>query len=442
LFKSKATEILKQGLERTLSQVRQFVGTIERDQDGQHSIVRKKTSTFKFVVQHLDTPRDSFPSFEEIAESNFLSPVLGDIDVLSNLPMTCGNKPEAHPDNSPVISSYKVNLIRGGLIFITHDHHYANGLVGKTGYLKQLAENCYAIAKSTRFPSWDPRCLDRSLFGIPGFDTPSTSNAPQVDAPPRAQRNMQHKPSQSLVFHLCKSRALELKKAASPSDGSRISTYDAIVALMWRVQCKIREPLYKPGRDYKPLYAQGVSIAKLFKDVPARLQGNLQIDISSTMFPLSELTLAEVISEVPLSKLATYVRQMTNSVTPEMLAAALQQHAAVRNKQDLSIHLDSFPPLALLVSDWRYADLCKMDYGFAEPTAYRHLFGGVPLCQAIVYPPRKGPAGDEEGMEVQFTFENELVPQLLKDSDWMKYFEFRGVDAWEEERPSDPKSKL
>ncbi|KAH7064121.1 hypothetical protein BKA63DRAFT_572553 [Paraphoma chrysanthemicola] len=433
--KIKATEILKQGLQQTLSQVRQFVGTIERDDDGQHSIVRKKTSTFQFVVQHLDLPGDTFPSFDEIAAANFLSPVLGNIEVLSNLPMTCGNKPEAHPDRSPATSSFKLNLIRGGIIFNTHDHHYANGLVGKTGFLKQLAENCYAIAKSTEFPSWDPKCLDRSLFGIPGFDTPSTTNEPQIEAPPRAQRNMQHKPSQSLVFHIRRSKTGELKTAASPNDGTRISTYDAIVALMWRVQCKIREPLYKPGLDYKPLYAQGVSIAKLFKDVPERLQGNLQIDINSTMFSNTELTLAEIISDAPLSKLATYIRQMTNSVTQEMLTAALKRHAAVRNKQDLSIHLDSFPPLALLVSDWRLANLCKTDYGFAQPYAYRHLFGGVPLCQAVVYPPREGPAGDDEGMEVQFTFENELVPELLKDEDWGRYFEFRGVDAWEEEKP-------
>ncbi|KAF2035276.1 hypothetical protein EK21DRAFT_54694 [Setomelanomma holmii] len=442
LLNHKATEILKQGLERTLSQVRQFVGTIERDEDGQHSIVRKRTSTVRLVVQHLDTPDDSFPAFEEIAKAYFLSPLLGDIDALSNLPMTCGNKPEAHPDNSPAITSYKVNNIRGGIIFNTHDHHYANGLVGKVGFLKQLAENCYAIAKSTQLPSWDMNCLDRARFGIPGFDKPSSSKEQQIEAPPRALKNTQHRPSQALMFHLPKSKAQELKKAASPSDGSRISTFDAIVALMWRVQCRIREPIYKPGLDYKPLYAQGVSIAKLFKDVPARLQGNLQIDVSSTIFPNTELTLAEIISDVPLSKLATYTRRMTDSVTQEMLTARLEQHAAVRNKHDLSIRVESFPPLALLVSDWRMADLCKMDYGFAEPSAWRHLFGGVPLCQSIVYPPHKGPAGDEEGLEVQFTFEHELVPQLLKDPDWMGYFEFRGVDAWEEERPSDPKSKL
>ncbi|KAH7117305.1 transferase [Dactylonectria macrodidyma] len=444
---SKAAAILKQGLERTLSQVRHLVGTIERDQDGHHSIVRKKNSTVKFVVQHLDTPDDKFPSLDDIADAHFLSTVLGDINVLSVAPMTCGNKPEAHPDNSPAVSSFKANFIRGGLILNLLLHHYSNGITGFTSFVRQLAENCYAIAHTTEFPSFDPKCLDRSLFGSLGFDRPSsTSKETQVDAPPRADRNLQHRPSQSLVFHLRKSRAVELKKAAAPGDGSWISTYNAICALMWRVLTRIREPLYRPGFAYMPIWASGVSISKLFTDppIPEGMQGNLQLDITSTMSPVPQLSLAEIISEAPLSQLASYTRQVTDGVTADMLAAALQKVARVRNKQDLSIHLDSFPPMAILVSDWRHANLCTFDFGFAEPVAFRHLFGGVPLCQALVYPARKGPAADDEGMEVQVTFETELMEQLVNDPEWSKYFEFRGVDASEEESSSDgnPRSKL
>ncbi|KAF7555349.1 hypothetical protein G7Z17_g2204 [Cylindrodendrum hubeiense] len=442
--KPKVAAILKEGLERTLSQVRHLVGTIERDEDGHHSIIRRKTSTVQFVIQYLDSPEDKFPSFAEIAEGHYLSAALGDINIVSNAPMTCGNKPEAHPDNSPALSSFKANFIPGGLILNLPSHHYSNGIIGWSSFVQQLAENCYAVANKTEFPSFDTRCLDRSLFGSLGFDRLATSKEPQVNAPPRPDRNLQHKKSQALMFHLRKSRAAELKKAATPSDGSWVSTYNAVCALMWRVLSKIREPLYKPGLAYTPIWAEGVSISKLFTDppIPARMQGNLQIDITSTMSTVPQLTLAEIISEAPLSKLASYTRQMTDSVTVDMLAGALQKVAHVRNKQDLSINLDSFPPMSLLVSDWRSAKICTFDFGFAEPTAYRHLFGGVPLCQAVVYAPRKGPAGDDEGMEVQITFETELVQQLVNDPEWSKYFEFRGVDAWEEESPSNPRSKL
>jgi hypothetical protein len=98
--------------------------------------------------------------------------------------------------------------------------------------------------------------------------------------------------------------------------------------------------------------------------------------------------------------------------------------------------------MAMLISDWRYSNVCTFDWGFAKPTCYRHLFGGVPLCQVIVFPPHNGPAGDDEGIEVQLTFETELVPQLLRDPDWSKYFEFRGVDAYDEESWQIVKSKL
>lgn len=358
--------------------------------------------------------------------------------------MTCGNKPEAHPDNSPAISSYKANFIRGGLILNMHNHHYSNGLTGWTSFVKLLADNCYAIANKTEFPTFDPKCLDRSAFGSLGFDRPSTSKEPQVEAPRRPDRNTQHKHSQSLMFHLRKSKAIELKKAATPSDGTRISTYNAICALMWRVLSRVREPLYKPGLSSHPIWAEGVSISKLFTNppMPAQMQGNLQIDVTSAMSTIPQLTLAEIISEAPLSKLASYTRKLTDSVTAEMLADRLQQLGRVRNKQDLSIHLDAFPPMALLVSDWRHCNLCTFDFGFAEPTAFRHLFGGVPLCQAVVYPPHKGPAGDDEGMEVQVTFETELVQELIQNPEWSKYFEFRGIDASEEGSPSHPKAKL
>lgn len=357
--------------------------------------------------------------------------------------MTCGNKPEAHPDNSPAISSFKANFITGGLIFTYHMHHWCNGLIGSNSFVQQLAENCYAVANKTEFPSFDPRCLDRSLFGPLGFDRPTDSQELQIKAPPRPDRNMQHRPSQFLMFHLPKSKAAELKKAALPSDGSQVSTYNALCALMWRVLTRIRVPLYKPDPDYKPVWAEGVSVAKLFTDppIPARIQGNLQIDIiSTTSTSVPQLSLAEVVSEAPLSRIASYTRQMTDSVTREMLAGVLQKYAHVSNKQDLSMHLDSFPPMALLVSDWRSGSSLALDFGFARPSANRHLFGGVPLCQAIVYAAREGPAGDDEGVEVQFTFETELVPELLKDPEWNRYFEFRGVDAWDEE--SIPKSKL
>ncbi|KDN67449.1 hypothetical protein CSUB01_06465 [Colletotrichum sublineola] len=213
--KSKVAAVLKEGLERTLAQAKHLVGTIEKDDDGFHSFVKRKNSSVKFVVQYLDSPEDKFPSFAEIEEAHFVTTTLGDIQVLSNAPMTYGEKPEAHPDANPATSSFKANFIPGGLIFNMHPHHYSNDISGWGSFTKQLAENCFAIVNKTDFPSFDPKCLDRSRFNAPVIPEES-----RVDAPPQANRHPEHKPSQSLIFHLPKSKAAELKKAASTDDGS------------------------------------------------------------------------------------------------------------------------------------------------------------------------------------------------------------------------------
>ncbi|KAB5513433.1 transferase family-domain-containing protein [Coniochaeta sp. 2T2.1] len=393
------------------------------------TVICHQDSTVKFVVQHLDSPEDAFPSLDKIADSHFVATALGDINLLSNAPMTYGEKPEANPDANPFVASYKANFIPGGLIFNMHSHHYSNDVMGWGSFTKQLAENCHAIIHKTAYPSWDPKCLDRSRFTAPALPDEA-----KVDAPPQADRHPDHKVSQSLIFHLPKSKATALKKHASPTDGSSwISTYDAVAALAWRIFSRIREPVYRPDRASKPVWAEGVNLRKRLRDPPvsARTQGNVFFAALSAMSAVPALTAGDVVDGLPLSGVAAYVRRMTDSVTGEMLGGALAMVAPVRNKKDLSVRVNSFPLLSMVVTDWRDADVCGADFGFGRPVAFRHLFDTVTEGPVIVYPPRAGPAGEDEGVELQVTFEKELVPQLVEDPEWSRFFEFRGVDAEE-----------
>ncbi|KZL80110.1 acyl transferase [Colletotrichum incanum] len=399
---SKAAAVLKEGLERMLAQAKHLVGTIEQDEDGPRSFVKRKNSTAKFVVQYLDSPENKFPSFAEIEKAHVVTTTLGDINVLSNAPMTYGEKPEAHPDTNPVIASFKANFIPVGLILNMHSHHYSNDVVDWGSFTKQLVENCFAVIDKTKFPTFDPKCLDRSRF-----TAPIISEESRADAPPQADRHPQHKHSQSLMFHLPKSKAAELKKAAPPNDGSWISTYDAVSALVWRTFSKIREPVYKPDTNTNPIWAEAVNMTKRLTDpkMPVCMQGNLFFATMSTMSPILQLTVTEIVSEAPLSKLASYTCQMTNDVTGEMLASTLQMLAPIRNKEDLSIRVNSFPPMSLVLTDWRSADVCKADFSFAKPTAFRHLFDTVTEGLVIIYSPHNEPAGDDDGIELQVAFE-------------------------------------
>ncbi|KAJ5414163.1 hypothetical protein N7509_000790 [Penicillium cosmopolitanum] len=129
--KRKAVDVLEAGIERTLSQARILCGTIEKDPSGGHSFVKKKESTVRFIVQWLDAPEDSdsYPSFHDIAQQNFCSTSLPNFNEWCIPPIAYGDKPEAHPHLSPEVAEYKVNFVRGGLVFIMAHHHYANDVM-------------------------------------------------------------------------------------------------------------------------------------------------------------------------------------------------------------------------------------------------------------------------------------------------------------------------
>ena len=220
--------------------------------------------------------------------------------------MTYGEKPEASPASHPKASVFKATFIRGGLVFVMHHHHYANDIMGWAGELHQLAENCAGIWKcpdNPTLPLWDPACLDRSIVTVP-----DPLEAQRVDGPVAPLRHPDHKPGQLLLlFHLPKSKAAELKKLASPADGSYwISTYDAFTALIWRTLTKHRAKVFNPDPKQPLIWGEAVDMRRRFHDppVPSRIQGNIVAVAMSTQLPIPPLTVEEVISTAPLSRLA------------------------------------------------------------------------------------------------------------------------------------------
>ncbi|OQE34825.1 hypothetical protein PENCOP_c015G02132 [Penicillium coprophilum] len=428
--KARVVDVLKTGLERTLSQVRHICGTIEKDPSGGHSFVKKKNSTVQFVVQWLDSPEDSddYPSFDEVAEKNFCTSALGDLKRWSVPPMTYGEKPEAHPDNSPVVAAYKLNFIRGGLVFIMHHHHYSNDVMGWAGLVHQLAENCYATVNRTPFPSWDPACLDLSRLTKPIVPEDS-----KIDGPPAPERHPGHIEAEMLLFHLPKSKAAELKRLASPksTDGSWISTYDAFSAFLWRTVTRLRAPVFKPDLSAPLLWIEAVDMRRRMHSpkVPARIQHNVMSGVLSSTAPITAPTAAEVISEWPLSKIASYVRQMTDSITQDALDQMLDVVATVRDKTALNIRIDAHPPMSVLQTDHRDANITSADFGFAKPFTYRHLIDRLTQGVVIIYPSRDLSPDSDEGPEFSISYETSLKQALIEDPEWNKYFEYRGVDA-------------
>ena len=306
--KPKVIPVLKKGLEVTLSQCRQLVGRVEEHPDGGFCFHKKKDDTVQLHLQWLDGPEDEgrYPSFDELERQHFVSKSLGDMNTWCVAPMTYGEKPEAEPKAHPKASAFKASFIKGGLVFMMHHHHYANDVMGWAGELHQLAENCAAVWKSPEspeLPPWDKACLDLSRVTKP--DPPEDQ---RVDGPTAApERHPDHKVGQWLLFHLPKSKTEELKKLASPEDGSYwISSYDAYMAYIWRVLSKHRARLFKPDPKSTLLWGEAVDMRRRFHDppVPERIQGNVVFVALSVQNPTPQLTVEEVISTAPLSKLA------------------------------------------------------------------------------------------------------------------------------------------
>ncbi|KAG7403659.1 Trichothecene 3-O-acetyltransferase [Fusarium oxysporum f. sp. rapae] len=426
--KERAAEILKAGLERTLAQARHYCGTIEKDPGGGHSFTKKRDSTVRFFVQWLDAPEDAdkYPSFEDLEKTNFSAVTLGDLEQWSVPPMTYGEKPEAHPDNNPVVSAFKANFIRGGLVFNIHHHHYTNDVMGWAGFVHQLAENCYAAVNGTKHPTWDPLNLDvsRLIKQEPPEDQ-------KIDGPAPPERHPAHQVGVSLLFHLPKSKAAELKAKATPTDGTWISTYDAFSAFIWRNLTRIRAPVFNPDPKSTLYWCEAIDMRRRMHSpkVPPRIQHNVMFAVTSPTAPVTEPTVAQIMSEWSLSELASYIRRLTNSVTQENLDKTLEMVATIRDKTSLNTRVDAQPPLSILQTDHRDANITSADFGFAKPATYRHLLDRITEGVIIVYPPRDPSPESDEGCEFAIFYEKRLAQDLINDDEWSEYFEYRGVDA-------------
>lgn len=139
--------------------------------------------------------------------------------------------------------------------------------------------------------------------------------------------------------------------------------------------------------------------------------------------------MADVISDSSLPQIAAYIRAITDSVSEKTLDDTVARFAVVRDKSSLDVPLDSLPPMSFTTTDWRNFRLCDNDFGIGQPMAYRNLTDKVVENMIVMYPPHKGNAGKDQGVEVVLPFEKQFVDLLINDPIMKEYFEFRGIDV-------------
>lgn len=263
-------EIFKHGIEETLKQCRHLVGRIEENDFGDYSIIKRHGSNVPFVVQWLDGPDDDYPSFFDLERAHFSCAKLGDPRVLSveGMPKIC------LPNDKPAVAGFQLNFIPGGFIFTIHVHHFAVDMTGTGSIVEQIAQHCCSASNGTPKPIWDEVFMDRSRF-----TAPRTPVNEQIDPVPKPQRHPDWLPCSWLLFHLPRHKSAELKDMASPSEGSWISTYDAVIAVLWRIIARNRAKIYKPDLSLHAIFGEPVDVrsrCKFLRSSKSRIRTNIR----------------------------------------------------------------------------------------------------------------------------------------------------------------------
>jgi hypothetical protein len=244
-------DTFKRGILTTLQQCRHLVGTIEKNNQGDYSIVKTSRSTVEFTVQWLNDPEDNYPSYAELEKAHFTLAKLGNTATLG----IEGMPDYRHPDESPPVIGFQLNLIKDGFILTVHVHHFALDMTGTTNFVQQIADNCYSVRNNMPKPSWDESLMDRSPFLAPDVALEN-----QIDPTPRPARHPHWLPCSWLLFHLPPSKCAELKRLASPEGDTWISTYDAVIALLWRVIARNRAKIYGPDLAAPAIFAEPINM--------------------------------------------------------------------------------------------------------------------------------------------------------------------------------------
>lgn len=245
---------MKRGLQATLGQCRHAAGTILKNPHGDYSVVTTPSSTATFVTLYLDSPddADTVLSYSAWEAKNFCCESLtANPSQLVVFPRSS----DASPAKPQPTMAFQVTFIPGGAIFGLSSHHWFMDAIGCAGFIKQLAANCYAVEHQSPPPPFEESLMDRSRFM-----GEKVAEKDKIDVAQMPLINRKRLPCAYLLFHLPLSKAREIKKLATPPDGGRISTYDAVVAYLWRVMLKNRAEIYKPRLKAKAIFGEPVNM--------------------------------------------------------------------------------------------------------------------------------------------------------------------------------------
>lgn len=422
----------------------QTVGTLHFDNDTNRIVVKKQAdSSLSLHIKTAST--DDIPSFSLLEKNDFPIHVLDAPKVLPE-PFVGARFPVPGLDTSvdgPAVGGAQITFIEGGIIIglaITHQvcdgpgfenfltiwsKHAAQATRGESinGFSESKAEipsrDIFTLQEKPKITSEEHERL------VAKFPTMKLRDGPP--APPPADFKMPAVKTRIWHFPRSKLQTLKAQCTVKLEPGIWISTYDAILSIMWRATVRAKSSVLEPGLN---------ALSKAVHAVNGRGRtgwhiSDRYIGTAITMPQSKKLTVAEVLGdlETTLPVLARRVRDSTNSVNPKYLSDLVKYAAAAPTLQWSELDMHWVLGLDCMAFDWHtMKSYQKHDFGFGTPAALRWphpSFEGF----FFVLPTRAGirNAGEDEGIEVCFGLEERCFAELERDEEFAKYAEQRGL---------------
>lgn len=380
----------------------------------------------------------SFPSFEELEAKNFLLPEFKD-KVL--MPVAVEIQAEPNPQ-----TRVQLNLIEGGVLLSFCECHALADGNGMNTIMAALGKECKRAAK---LPGKLPPHLlniDRSVFNDLGevetdlkdhsaygflegawLPHPAPVEAPKEDSEQAAPAEppIPSEPAPEVTVHSYRitSPSAAALKAAATTDSHRISTHDAIAALIWRTTILARR---KAGKFSSPDQISTITLpvnARKHLAIPKAWIGNCVYFLAAS-FPVSE-----IIKPTSLPLMASAIRTALNAITPNKVAGLM----SLRRRHPYDITWWPFfeinKPWIVGMTSLYHSELYGTDWGEAFgivrhfTTSDEGAVGGFRRCGAV-----GAKFGDGNGgCDVAVGFDGEEIGFVRRDGVWNEYFSELGA---------------
>lgn len=469
-------DILTNSLSRALADHPILTGTVHLDNEAKRIVVKKRpdSSVGLFVKGQAsqspteDDTNTSLPSFTQMEQEDFPGHWLKADKVLpAPFQDLVANPADDLATDGPEVCAIQVTFIEGGLILGLAIHHHLCDGNGLEAFLDNwsrhaMAESKRLVSNEAALATITPPMTTHADFGREAVLTtgnkttqpkeqeawralenkfPMYTVHPRPPSPPPADFKMPIITSR--IWHFPRSKLQKLKDlcSSSSSDSTKnchISSYDVILALIWRVFLRAKQPLLQadpttPTRVVYPVNARG-------RSSPAVPEGYIGSGVCmrqpSQPFTISDVlqgTLEELSGSnsavATLALLARTVRALTNSVTPEYISDVVSFVGNAPDRRWIEFNIEWVLGLDCLSTSWHNMKSYEThDFGFGTPAALRFpdpKFEGF----VFVYPTRRDKKDSiDEGLEVSLILEESCYERLEQDRELALFAERRGLD--------------